>query len=227
MESHMSIFNKLQLIKGMERVEVEKRIATLLGKPMSYSPYTHTPDGGMVRYPHAQWVLEVVYKAGDLDPVPTATEVEANKRLLPIYETLLEYKIKKRVFEKRAYNYGDTITLNINEITPINDIFLEVIFFRHKRPFVGGGTHATADLIVSDGVTSKRISLSVRGVQGKSELEDGLSKKERFSSVTWKEYTIELVKKFNYGKSIEVVVLKDEKELTQKIEKIGNIDKNE
>ncbi|MDO5988098.1 hypothetical protein Q4Q39_11845 [Flavivirga amylovorans] len=115
---------------------------------------------------------------------------------------------------KTNYKYGDIIELNINEVIPIDDsLSLELTYFTHKRPRVGGSTKATATVVASKNTISKDIYLSVRGINGKSEYKDGLSKAERFPPVIWEGYKFQLVERFksNYGKSIKIIVLKKKK----------------
>lgn len=91
------------------------------------------------------------------------------------------------------------LKLNLNE--PQNftkDIILKLVFFTHKRPYVGGPTKATATVsIKQDGVMMGRMNLSVRGVEGTPEYE--------YDSFEWNGYHFEL-KEFNYDESIEISV---------------------
>ena len=139
------------------------------------------------------------------------------KQLLILFLILLfqscatKYKLG---MNKSNYKYGNIIELKINEdVTIDNSLLIKLTYFTHKRPRIGGSTQATATLIVTKDNTLGEINLSVRGIQGKSESEDGLSEEERFRPVLWKGYKFQLAERFgsNYGESIRVIILKDKK----------------
>jgi hypothetical protein len=70
---------------------------------------------------------------------------------------------------------------------------------------VGGPTKATAYLTISSGKLSEEITLSIHGIEGKSKSEDNLTDAERYDSLSWKEYELQL-KSFSYDQSIEIIV---------------------
>ena len=110
---------------------------------------------------------------------------------------------------KINYKYGERIELKIDEVVIIDDsLSLKVTNFTHKRPYVGGSTMATVYVTASKNKVSEEILLSVKGKEGKSIAEDGLSKEERFSTVVWEGYIFQL-EKFDYDTSIEVIILKE------------------
>ncbi|TEW52336.1 hypothetical protein [Psychromonas algicola] len=111
---------------------------------------------------------------------------------------------------KINYKYGDIVELSINETIAIDEFLsAEVTYFTHKRPYVGGPTKAIVTLDLSKNEKSEEIYLCVNGREGKSEFEDGLSEVERFPPTIWKDYTFQLSEKFNYGKSIKVIVTRN------------------
>lgn len=84
----------VELTVGMAREKVEEQVATLLGKPKTYSPHGNNLRGGTVRYRDGDWVLQAVYKAGV--PAPwVQTPAGSAEHLRPIDETLIEYKIER------------------------------------------------------------------------------------------------------------------------------------
>jgi hypothetical protein len=104
------------------------------------------------------------------------------------------------------FKLNELIELQINKKVQIDSsLSIVLLSFSHKRPYPGGSTKATAYLIISDGELTEEIMLSVHGVQGKSEVEDGLSYSSRYDSVIWKSYIIQL-KSFNYDKSVKLIV---------------------
>ncbi len=116
---------------------------------------------------------------------------------------------KKQKMSNINYKYGDIIQVNINEVTSIDDsLSVELTFFTHKRPHIGGTTMVTAYLTISKGADSEEIRLSQFGKEGKSRSEDGLTEEERFTSVLWKEYKFQLVK-ISYSHFIEIIVYKN------------------
>ncbi|NMH87088.1 hypothetical protein [Flavivirga algicola] len=111
---------------------------------------------------------------------------------------------------KINYKYGEVIKLNINEVTLVNDTFsIELTYFTHKRPYIGGATKVMTSLTISKDNEYEEIFLSEHGVEGKSKSEDGLSKAERFSSVLWKGYKFQL-EKIDYNEYIEIKIFKKE-----------------
>jgi len=111
---------------------------------------------------------------------------------------------------KINYKYGDIIELNINETIAIDEFLsAEVTYFSHKRTYVGDPTREIVTLELSKNEQSEEIYLYVNGTEGKSEFEDELSEAERFPLVIWKDYTFQLSERFDYGKSIKVIVTRN------------------
>lgn len=86
-----------------------------------------------------------------------------------------------------------------------NGLSLTLKSFSHKRPYVGGPTKATAYLYAAKGFDSGEIELSVYGVEGKTDAEDGLTDEERYDALVWKSLLIRL-RGFQYDRSVEVEV---------------------
>lgn len=107
------------------------------------------------------------------------------------------------------FSFLDMIfTFPFQEECIINNTFsAKLTFFTHKRPRLNGPTKATASfqLIEKDKVITE-IGLSIKGIQGKTQEEDGLSTKERYSFVVWKNYIFQLVD-FKYNDFIKVEVI--------------------
>lgn len=104
------------------------------------------------------------------------------------------------------FKFEELIELQINKKVQIeSSLSIVLVSFSHKRPYPCGPTKATAYLIISKGEVTEEIMLSVHGVQGKSEPEDGLSESSRYDSLIWKNYFIQL-KSFNYDKSVKLIV---------------------
>jgi len=89
-----SRFHSLDLKDGMNREEVEKQVAVLLGYQNRYGPYGNNLLGGIVHYRDGDWVLEIKYKAGA--PAPRFINKDGeNQGLPPIDETILDYTIER------------------------------------------------------------------------------------------------------------------------------------
>lgn len=94
-----SRFHSLELKAGMNREEVENKIATILNEPKTYSPYMNNLQGGVVEYRDEDWVLEVKYKAGM--PAPWVVKPDGTmEHYPPTDETVLECKIE--IIPKKA-----------------------------------------------------------------------------------------------------------------------------
>jgi hypothetical protein len=107
---------------------------------------------------------------------------------------------------KVNFKYGEIVELKLNEKVHIeNSLSVILTSFSHKRPYVGGPTKATAYLTISSGKLSEEIMLSIHGIEGKSKSEDNITDAERYDSLSWKEYDLQL-KSFNYDQSIEIIV---------------------
>ena len=110
------------------------------------------------------------------------------------------------------YKYGAIIELTPNNPISINDsLTLELTYFTHKRPYIDGPTKATATVIASTNTKSKELNLSIYGVEGKSQSEDGYTETNRYSSDYWMDYHFQL-KTFNYDKAIDIIILKKQNE---------------
>lgn len=104
--------------------------------------------------------------------------------------------------------YGEVVELKLNEKLRFEDsLEISLTAFSHKRPYTGGPTKATAHLAISKHAVSDEIAVSVYGVAGKSESEDGLADANRYDSLVWMEYHFQL-KRFDYDQSIQITVSK-------------------
>ncbi|HNP18457.1 MAG TPA: hypothetical protein PKL31_08500 [Fulvivirga sp.] len=104
--------------------------------------------------------------------------------------------------------YGELIELMINEKAHFEDALSIILTsFSHKRPYSSGPTKATAHLTITNGTETQDLLLSVHGIEGKSEYQDGLTPSKRFDSLLWSEYKIQM-EDFNYDKSIKIIVTK-------------------
>ena len=104
-----------------------------------------------------------------------------------------------------TFSVGERVRINKNKPVKIGELILEVAYFSHKRPEVGGDTHAWADVKVLQNGLEEYLRLGVRGVEGKSMEEDGFTDETRYSKVVLNGVVITLVD-FQYDKYIEVVV---------------------
>jgi hypothetical protein len=97
--------------------------------------------------------------------------------------------------------YGDIFKLNIKEEVCFEDgLSILLCSFSHKRSRVGGPTKATAYINLTKDDVVEQILLSVHGTEDKPKI-------ERYNSLLWKEYEIQL-KSFSYDKNIELIVTK-------------------
>ena len=92
--SELSRLHAIELEIGMQRQQVEDRVASLLSRPKQYSLYGNNLRGGVVQYRDGDWVLEVKYNAGAPAPWIETTD-GAMQHLPPIDETIMEYKLEK------------------------------------------------------------------------------------------------------------------------------------
>jgi len=128
--------------------------------------------------------------------------------LLANHPDYSQVESKTQKMSNQNSKYGVIIELKINKILHFEDsLTISIIWFSHKKPYLGGPTKAMARLSISKGDTIKEVELSVHGIQGKSESEDGLSDFERYDSLVWMEYEFQL-KKLEYDKAIHLVVSK-------------------
>ncbi len=106
--------------------------------------------------------------------------------------------------------FGKVVKLKMNKIVYFDDsLTIKLTHFSHKRSYAGGPTKATAYLSISKDTLVDDVTVSIHGVEGKSRVNDGLSKADRYDSIVWGEYEIQL-RKFEYDKSIKIYVLRNE-----------------
>ncbi|MES2590932.1 MAG: hypothetical protein V4608_03520 [Bacteroidota bacterium] len=96
-----------------------------------------------------------------------------------------------------------SVELKIHQVKHFEPFSMQLTSFSHKRPFTGGSTKATAYITISQGNVSEEITLSVYGIDGKSDKENG------YETIVWKGYQFQL-KSFNYDDSIGIIVTKQE-----------------
>jgi hypothetical protein len=105
-----------------------------------------------------------------------------------------------------SHKYGEVTELLIGEHIYYGDDFsIKLTSFSHKRPKLGGPTKATAYLTLSKDDKADEITLSVHGVEGKDNSEDGLIELKRYDRLQWGPYEFQL-KGLNYDRSIEILV---------------------
>lgn len=105
--------------------------------------------------------------------------------------------------ENTNLKYGVTEILKIDKKAYFDDgLAMTLTSFSHKRPYTGGPTKATAYITVSKGEITDNKTLSAHGTEA-----DGKPNLERYDSLIWKEYELQL-RSFQYDKSIELIVTK-------------------
>jgi hypothetical protein len=93
-QAETSRFNGLDIKVGMNRDDVERKVAVLLNTQKTYSPYGNNLSGGVVQYRDGQWILEIRYQAGS--PAPWIKNADGTaEHNPPVDETVIEYKIEK------------------------------------------------------------------------------------------------------------------------------------
>lgn len=106
---------------------------------------------------------------------------------------LTQNKMKKE-------KYGDDVRINTGTDVIFEDgMKIRLMYFSHKRPYVGGSTKATAYILLSNGIVKEEEMISVHGRDGESSL--------TYDSLVWKKYTVHL-KEFYYNEAIVVMVEK-------------------
>jgi hypothetical protein len=89
---------KIPMSVGMERSEVEKKVAQALGKESRYTPYNDNLQGGVVAYADGRWILRVSYGPGAVAPwVVNANGVA--EHYAPVESKVIKYELiqaKKR-----------------------------------------------------------------------------------------------------------------------------------
>ncbi len=105
--------------------------------------------------------------------------------------------------QKNAMN--DIINLVLNTKTEIDDSLSIVLTrFSHKNPISGKqASVGSAHLTLLQGNNEYKLMISMY------DTEDELSDEERYESINWNEYTVQL-KRFSYDKSIDVIITKTE-----------------
>ena len=94
MPPETSRFTTLDLKIGMNREQVEEKVAVLLGTRNTYSTYGNNLRGGTVRYRDGDWILTVDYKAGA--PAPWIIGNDGNaQHYPPVDESVLAFEIEK------------------------------------------------------------------------------------------------------------------------------------
>lgn len=85
-------FSRFSVKAGTSRLELETRIAALLGKANAYSPYGNNLVGGKVSYRSGNCELQVTFAPGA--PAPRiALASGSTEHLPPMDETVLSHKI--------------------------------------------------------------------------------------------------------------------------------------
>ena len=77
---------------GMSRLELETRVAALLGNANTYSPYNRNLLGGTVSYPGGDCELRVVFAPGAVAP-HVAVASGGTEHLQPKDETVLSHEV--------------------------------------------------------------------------------------------------------------------------------------
>lgn len=88
------------------------------------------------------------------------------------------------------------VKLELQKKLTIDGLTFKLTSFRHKRPYVGGPTKATARIVINNNV-DEWIDLSVYGREGSSEY--------TYESLEWNDYHIKL-KEFEYDDFIEISI---------------------
>lgn len=86
------VFGRMPVKAGMSRLDLETRVAALLGTPNAYSPYGNNLAGGMVSYRSGDCELQVTFAPGA--PAPqVAVAGKGVEHLPPMDETVLSYTL--------------------------------------------------------------------------------------------------------------------------------------
>ncbi len=103
----------------------------------------------------------------------------------------------------------NVLKLDINKKENLNNsLSLLLTRFSHKpSPEIGQAEKATAHLSLFQDNNYYEIMLSEHEIAGTPKNEDGISNIERYDSLIWKEYFIQL-KNISYDKSIEIAISK-------------------
>ncbi len=83
---------QIPLSVGMERLDVEKRVAQALGKESRYTPYNDNLQGGVVAYADGRWILRVTYGPGAVAPWVVNAKGVA-EHYAPVDSKVLKYEL--------------------------------------------------------------------------------------------------------------------------------------
>ncbi len=84
----------------MERLDVEKKVATALGAESGYTPYGDALQGGTVEYREGPWTLRVVYSRGT--PAPRVINAQGvGEHWPPIDSRVVKYALFKSAQPKK------------------------------------------------------------------------------------------------------------------------------
>jgi hypothetical protein len=87
---------KIPLSEGMERRDVEEKVAAALGKENHYAPYGDKLKGGLVSYVDGKWILRVTYSQGS--PAPWVINAAGvGEHMKPVDSTVLKYELVKAI----------------------------------------------------------------------------------------------------------------------------------
>lgn len=117
--------------------------------------------------------------------------------------TLAQSKSDTINVEPKLSKFNTSVEIKMKETAYFADsLEVQLNYFSHKRPFVGGPTKATAYCTISKGNITEEIMLSIHGTEGKS----GIEAYDKIED--WHGYKFEL-KEFNYDSSIHIIVSKN------------------
>lgn len=130
--------------------------------------------------------------------------------------TYSQSKLVTTKMVKKQYRYGDVVPLKINERVVFEDS-LSILFSgtSYNRRLEGQSSKIIIKLSISkNNEALDTIELFSRGIQGELKDKDGISDVDRYSSLGWNEYSIQL-KHFNYNPyiGIKIRLLKKDKML--------------
>ncbi|AUC77131.1 hypothetical protein [Olleya sp. Bg11-27] len=136
------------------------------------------------------------------------------------YSSLITFIIILFVINHSAYSQSkptnkiikekmSVLKIYLNKKKHINDsLSILLTSFSHKpSPVIGEAERATAHLSLLKNNNYHDIMLSEHGIAGVQKNVDGLLDTERYDSINWNEYYIEL-KKTTYDQSIEITISK-------------------
>lgn len=84
---------------GMERADVEEKVAAITGKESDFSPYRSDLKGGVVVYRDGAWTMRVTYQSGS--PAPWVINAQGvGEHLQGIPEKVLKFEFAKARFAR-------------------------------------------------------------------------------------------------------------------------------